>query len=52
MSELPLTAIDSGSRRGEVELWTDPAQPDRLLRVNGTTVQVLKQDTAGLTYCA
>ena len=51
-SDLPETALDSGFRRGALELWTDPARPDRILRVDGTRVQVLQQDTSGLVFCA
>lgn len=52
LSDLPETALDSGFRRGALELWTDPARPDRILRVDGTDVQILPQDTTGLVFCA
>jgi hypothetical protein len=52
VSDLPPTALDTGFRRGEMQLWVDSAQPDVLLRVSGDTVEVLKLDSSGVALCA
>ncbi len=52
VSDLPPTAVDTGFRRGDMELWTDNNQPEILLRVRGDDVEILQLDSTGLTLCA